>query len=185
LRQPIQDVLSQGSRLLCGRHQAWGAGHYKHSCLLRRLVIFLSPRRVHHIHICPFSIIIPSPHLLTADCCCCCCCCPLPLPSALCPLPSTSRPPPNLKPRLGPVESLMYSHSCVSTLALTTQVERDIERSTPNNALQHATGKIGGYTREPEVRSTREHHRLPPAYGRYSRRTYRAHELFLFAYRKR
>jgi hypothetical protein len=56
-------------------------------------------------------------------------------------------------------------------------------RSTPNNALQHATGKIGGYTREPEVRSTREHYRLPPAYGRYSRRAYRAHELFLFAYR--
>jgi hypothetical protein len=53
----------------------------------------------------------------------------------------------------------------------------------PRHPLQGATERIGGYAREPEVRPTREHHRLPPAYGRYSRRAYRAHELFLFAYR--
>jgi hypothetical protein len=52
----------------------------------------------------------------------------------------------------------------------------------PRNPLQRATERIGGYAREPEVRSTREHFRLLPAYVRYSRRAYMAHELFLIAY---
>ena len=53
----------------------------------------------------------------------------------------------------------------------------------PQNPLQGATEKIGGYAREPEARSTRGRFRLPPAYGRYSRRAYKARVLFLFAYR--
>jgi hypothetical protein len=53
-------------------------------------------------------------------------------------------------------------------------------RLTPNNALQHATGnnrRVYPGTRG-AIHWARGHYRLPPACGRYSRRAYRAHELF-------
>jgi hypothetical protein len=57
-----------------------------------------------------------------------------------------------------------------------------LSRSTPNSALQHATGKIGGSLGKPEARSTRERFRLSSRLREVSRRAYEARLLILFAY---
>ena len=58
----------------------------------------------------------------------------------------------------------------------------EAQRSTPQPPAGGYTEKIGGYAREPEARSTRERFRLPPAYGRYRGRAYKARALLLIAY---
>jgi hypothetical protein len=53
----------------------------------------------------------------------------------------------------------------------------------PESPCRGLRRSVGGYAREPEARSTiRERFRLPPAYGRYRGRAYKARALLLIAY---